>query len=97
MEQEKQNIRIKIGEKAYPMRINANEEEKFRQASKMAQDLYIKYKQSYSTMSVDDILAMALLDLAKKNIDLLSHKGHPEFFLELSDIVNTLDEYIKAQ
>ena len=97
MIQEKLNITIKIGEKSYPMNINREEEEKYRQASKLAQEQYFKYKKAFSDMSTDDILAMAVLDLAKKNIDLYSKKGSPEVFLELSDIVNNLGDYIKAQ
>jgi len=97
MEQEKLNIRLKIGEKNYPMKINRLEEEKFRQASRIAQEKYNRYKDTYDNMPVEDIMAMTILDLAKTNIDLSDKKESPSFFLELSDIVDTLGEYLKAQ
>lgn len=97
MEQEKLNITLKIGEKSFPLKVKREEEEKIRQASKLAQEQYFKYKTAFSSMSSADVLAMVILDLAKKNIDLQSQKGNPEIFLELSDIVNTLGDYIKAQ
>ena len=97
MEEEKLNITIKIGAKSYPMNVRRSEEEKYRQASKLAQEQFLKYKKAFYDKPIDDILAMTVLDLAKKNIDLYSQKGSPEVFLELSDIVNDLGDYIKAQ
>ncbi|MBN2893687.1 MAG: cell division protein ZapA [Bacteroidales bacterium] len=97
MDTEKLNITLKIGEKSYPMKVNREDEEKFRQASKLAEEQFIKYKKAFANLPKEDILAMVILDLAKKNIDLISHKGNPEFFLELSDLVNNLGDYLKAQ
>jgi len=97
MDAKKLNINVKIGERTYPMTVSEDEEEKFRQAGTLAQDQYIKYKKAYSDLPIEDVLAMTIFDLSKKIVDLQSSKGSPEVFLELSDIVNTLDEYIKAQ
>lgn len=97
MEQDKLNINIRIGEKSYPMKIRREEEEKFRNASRIAQEKYTKYKETYDNLPIEDVMAMAILDLAKNNIDLSEKKENPMFFLELSDIVDSLGEYIKAQ
>lgn len=97
MEQEKLNINIRIGEKSYPMKIQREEEEKFRNASRIAQEKYTIYKKTYDNLSIEDIMAMVILDLAKNNIDLSEKKENTMFFLELSDIVDSLGEYIKAQ
>jgi hypothetical protein len=94
---EKLNIKLQIGENTYPMRIDAEEEEYFRAAQSLAQGKYKKYKEAYSDMPVEDILAMTILDLAKNNIDLREKKESISFFTELSDIVETLGDYIKAQ
>lgn len=97
MNKEKLNITLKIGEKSYPMKINREDEEKFRQASKLAQEQYFKYKKAFANLPTDDILAMVILDIAKKNVDLVSQKGDPKVFLEISDLVNSLGDYIEAQ
>ncbi len=97
MNQEKLNINISIGEKKYPMKINPMDEERFRAAEKKAQEKYIKYKKNYPRMSIEDILAMTILDLAKNNIDLQEKKESSAIFTELSDIVGTLGDYLKAQ
>lgn len=97
MEQEKLNINLRIGEKTYPMKIRREDEEKFRNASRIAQEKYTKYKETYDNLPLEDLMAMTILDLAKNNIDLSETKENSVFFLELSDIVDSLGEYIKAQ
>lgn len=97
MNQEKININLHIGEKTYPMKIRREDESKFRKASRLAQDKYKKYKETYESLSVEDLMAMTILDISKNNIDLEEKKEHSSFFLELSDIVDSLGEYIKSQ
>jgi len=97
MEQDKLNINLRIGEKTYPMKISREDEEKFRNASRFAQEKYIKYKETYDNLPVEDLMAMTILDLAKNNIDISEKKGNSTFFLELSDIVDSLGEYLKGQ
>ncbi len=97
MEQEKLNINVRIGEKSYPMKIIREDEAVYRKAAKFAQDKYKRYKERYEDMPVEDIMAMTILDLAKNNIDLSEKKESHSFLLELSDIVDTLGEYLKAQ
>ncbi len=97
MEQETLNINIKIGEKNLPMKIRKSEEERYRNAAKIAMEKYKMYQKTYDSLPVEDIMAMVILDLAKSNIDLSEKKENSSFFLELSDIVDTLGGYIKAQ
>lgn len=97
MEKEKLNINIKIGEKNFPMKVESQEEERFRLAAKIAQDQYLRYKNNYTNFSTEDILSMVVFDLAKRNLDLQQKKENTELILELSDIVGTLGDYLKAQ
>ena len=97
MEENKINIKLKIGEKTFPMKVRSKDEEKFRAAQRLAQSKYSKYKEVYSSYPVEDVLAMTILDLAKNNIDLQEKKESVSFFTELSDIVETLGDYLKAQ
>ena len=97
MQQEKLNITLSIGEKNYPMTIDPTEEQRIREAQKITQKKYLKYKEKYTHLPAEDILAMAILDLAKRNIDLQEKKESSAIFTELSDIVGTLGDYLKAQ
>lgn len=97
MNPEKLNINLTIGENNYPMKIDPSEEQNFREAQKIAQTKYLKYKSKYTNLSIEDILAMTIIDLAKNNIDLQQKKESSVIFTELSDIVGTLGDYLKAQ
>jgi len=97
MSEDKLNIRLKIGEKKYPLKITASEEERLRAAEKIAESTYSKYKKSYSHQSELNLLAMTIIDLAKDIIVLQEKKENSVIFTELSDIVGTLGDYLKAQ
>ncbi len=97
MDKKKQNISIRIGEKSFSMRINASDEENYRQASKVVQEKYYNYKDRYKDLSKEDLLSMVVFDLAKKNIELNRQKGETQMFLEISDLVNSIEDYLKAQ
>ncbi len=98
MDNKKQNISIRIGEKSFSMRINPAEEENYRQASKLVQDKYQSYKSKYADkLSKEDLLSMVVFDIAKKNIELNKQKGETQLFLEISDLVDTIEDYLKAQ
>lgn len=96
MQNKKLDIKIQLGEKSYSMNINTENEEKIRAAANLVQQKYNKYKEKYQASELE-YLAMTTFDIAKTNLDLLEKKEDHVFFTELSDIVNTLSEYIEAQ
>ena len=97
MEENKLNIKLLIGERSFPMLIEQKDEENFRLAASLAQQKYNKYKQLYKTKSAEDLLAMTIIDLAKNYVDLKAKKDTSLFFTELSDIAETLEDYLKSQ
>ncbi|MEA3450698.1 MAG: cell division protein ZapA [Bacteroidota bacterium] len=97
MSEDKLNITIKIGETKLPLKINPSEEEQLRVAERIANEKYSKYKKIYTQLSEQKVLAMTIIDLARINIDLQEKKENSVIFTELSDIVVTLGDYLKAQ
>ncbi len=97
MAENKLHIKLLIGERSYPMIIDAEEEENFRLAASLAQNKYNKYKKTYPNKTTEDLLSMTILDLAKSFVDLQEKKENSLFFTELSDITETLEDYLKSQ
>lgn len=55
-------IKIKIGDRDYPMRINAEEEEIIRAAGRMVNEQMKAYKESFGINDKQDLLAMVAFD-----------------------------------
>lgn len=56
------SIKIKIGDREYPMRIDATEEEKIRMAGKIINENMKKYKDQFGINDKQDLLAMVAFD-----------------------------------
>lgn len=56
------SIKIKIAEREYPMRIDAEEEERLRQASRLINEQISQYRNQYGATDKQDLLAMVAFD-----------------------------------
>ena len=56
------SIKIKIAEREYPMRIDAGEEERLRQASRLINEQINHYRSQYGATDKQDLLAMVAFD-----------------------------------
>lgn len=56
------SIKIKIGNREYPMRVNADEEARIRKASKLINDKIKAYKEQFGIDDKQDLLAMVAFD-----------------------------------
>jgi len=97
MEDRKIKINLDIADKKFSLTIPEEEEISYRKAQELAEKKYNKYKNHFSTLSKDELMAMTIIDLAKNYIDLSNKKENIGFFTELSDILMTLGDYIDAQ
>lgn len=57
------SIRIKIGNREYPMKVSAQEEAQVRQAGKQLNDRMRNYKDQFGIDDQQDLLAMVSFDL----------------------------------
>jgi cell division protein ZapA len=56
------SIKIKIGNREYPMRVDADEEARIRKASKIINDKIKAYKERFAIDDKQDLLAMVAFD-----------------------------------
>jgi cell division protein ZapA len=56
------SIRIKIGDREYPMRVNAEDEEKIRRAGRLINERLGVYKNRFGIQDMQDLLAMVAFD-----------------------------------
>ncbi len=62
--EDKLSIKLNIAGNYYPMRINRQDEERYRKAAKLINEKLLKYKQLYGDSSEKDFLAMVSLHFA---------------------------------
>ncbi|MEK6476166.1 cell division protein ZapA [Catalinimonas sp. 4WD22] len=63
------SIKIRIGDREYPMKIEADEEEQIRKAGRMVNEQLRKYKDRFGTNDKQDLLAMVAFDAFMEKID----------------------------
>ena len=89
-------ITLKIANKEFRLKVKDEDEPSYRSAQKLAQQVFEKYKEKFR-LEDSDLMAMTIIDIAKKYIDLYNQKENVEIFTELSDIVESLGDYLKEQ
>lgn len=60
------SIKLNIGNRTYPLTIQAHEEETIRQAAKLVNDQVKHLQENYAVKDMQDLLAMAALQVASK-------------------------------
>ncbi len=96
MEENITKITLKIANKEFRLKVKDEDEPAYRSAQKLAQQVFEKYKEKFN-LADSDLMAMTVIDIAKKYIDLYNQKENVEIFTELSDIVESLGDYLKEQ
>ena len=91
---DKLSIKINIGDKFYPLRIERDEEENIRKAAKTINDKLTQYRGKYSERDMVDLLAMTALQYTKKYIENELNNDHAVLEEELKRINTDLEEYI---
>ena len=96
MEENITKITLKIANKEFRLKVKDEDEPAYRSAQKLAQQVFEKYKEKFN-LKDSHLMAMTIIDIAKKYIDLYNRKENVEIFTELSDIVDSLGDYLKEQ
>ncbi len=94
---EKLSIRVNIGERYYPLKIDRNEEEKIRKASKSINDKLMQYKQKYADKDIQDFLAMVALQYVTKIIESEMKADNSSILDEIKELNDGLEEYLQHQ
>jgi cell division protein ZapA len=94
---EKLSINIKIDGRSYPLKVDKENEEKFRKAAKIINDIVLQYRQKYQTSDPLDVLAMTAFQFVLKSIDLEEKADRSPLFDELKKIDEELGDYLSLR
>ncbi len=62
-------IRVKIGDREYPMRVKVEDESKIRHAGKLINEKWRKYKEEFGLDDNQDLLAMVAFDCMVESLE----------------------------
>jgi cell division protein ZapA len=94
---EKLSINIKIDGRNYPLKVDRENEEKFRKAAKIINDIVLQYRQKYLTSDSQDVLAMTAIQFVVKAIDLEEKVDQSPMFDELKRLDEDLGDYLSLR
>jgi cell division protein ZapA len=91
---EKLSINIKIDGRIYPLKVEKENEEKYRKAAKIINDIVLQYRQRYSQSDSQDFLAMTAFQFVVKNLELEDKVDQSPLFDSLKKLDEELGEYL---
>jgi len=78
---EKLSIKIRIGDRDYPMKVLAEEEERVRRAGKIINEKINIYKEKFGIDELQDLLAMVAFDSVVDKINTEGNSNSTDSFL----------------
>ena len=94
---DKLSIKIKIDGREYPLKVDRDEEEKYRKAAKIINDIVLQYRQKYVNSDSQDFIAMAAFQFVVKNIDLEEKVNQSPLFDEVKKLDEELGDYLSLR
>jgi cell division protein ZapA len=94
---EKLSINIRIDGRNYPLKVERENEEKYRKAAKIINDIVLQYRQKYLTSDPQDVLAMTAFQFVLKTIDLEEKADQSPLFDELKKLDEDLGDYLSLK
>jgi cell division protein ZapA (FtsZ GTPase activity inhibitor) len=94
---EKLSINIRIDGRNYPLKVDRENEEKFRKAAKIINDIVLQYRQKYVNSDSQDVLAMTAFQFVLKTIDLEEKVDQSPLLDELKKIDEDLGDYLSLK
>jgi len=94
---EKLSINIKIDGRSYPLKVDRENEEKYRKAAKIINDIVLQYRQKYNTSDSQDIISMTAFQFVLKSIDLEEKTDRSPMFEELTRLNEELGDYLSLK
>jgi cell division protein ZapA len=101
MPNEKLDIQLEVIPKGrkFPVKINANDEELVREATKQLRQKFIAYKQSFSETDISDkdLMTMVAIDIAVSHLQLERNNEKASFVTKIQQLNDKLKDYLKEQ
>ncbi|WP_299576949.1 cell division protein ZapA [uncultured Sunxiuqinia sp.] len=93
---DKLSININIDGRIYPLTIVRDEEEKYRKAAKILNDIILQYKKKYADHDSKDFLAMTAFQFVLKNLELENRADESPFIEEIKKLNEVLGDYLSV-
>lgn len=87
-------IKLKIAERVYPLRIDRDEEQKFREAAKLINEKLAIYRKHFTTSDGQDLLAMVSLHLATRQVESGENLSTEAILRDLKELTNDIESFI---
>jgi cell division protein ZapA (FtsZ GTPase activity inhibitor) len=83
----------------FPVKINADDEELVREATKQLRQKFIAYKTAYSGADISDkdLMTMVAIDIAVDNLRLERNNDKASFITKIQQLNDKLKDYLKEQ
>jgi cell division protein ZapA len=88
------SINININGRIYPLKIDRRQEEKYRKAAKMINDIVLEYKKKYVNQDSQDFLAMTAFQFVLKNLEMEERADETPVLEELRLLDEQLSDYL---
>ncbi|WP_423127026.1 cell division protein ZapA [Gaoshiqia sp. Z1-71] len=88
------SINININGRVYPLKIERRNEERYRKAAKMINDIVLAYKQKYVNQDAQDFLAMTAFQFVLKNLEMEEKVDESPLVEELKLLDEQLNDYL---
>ena len=96
-ENKKLKINIKIDGRFYPLHINRTDEERYRLAAKMVNEMVTKFRETFRDKESQDILAMAAFQIALSNTEIQNRNDSSLFIDELKNLNDDISDFLKEK
>ena len=95
MNKKELRINIRIDGRNYPLTINRIDEEKYRLAAKMVNEMVDKYRKLFHDQESRDILTMTAFQIALNNTELQNRNDNSLFIDGLKDLNDDISDFLK--
>ena len=90
-------INIKIDGRTYPLNINRTDEERYRVAAKMVNEMVTRFREMFQDQETRDILAMTAFQMALSNVELQNRVENSLFIDELKNLNDDISDFLKEK
>lgn len=89
------SIKVNIGNRTYPLTVQANEEETIREAAKLVNDHIKNLQENYAVKDMQDLLAMSAIQVASKFVSNNKVSADNSSSIDLTELDHLLDSALK--
>jgi cell division protein ZapA len=90
-------INIKIDGRTYPLNINRDEEEKYRKAAKVVNEIIDAFRHQFRNNDQQDIMAMAAYEVALRYVTEQQGRDYSQFIDDIKDLNDDISDFLKDE